>query len=52
VTVDFVGDTARLKGRVATENQKAAAEQAARGVPGVKNVRNFIAIDFLASGDG
>lgn len=52
VTVDFVGDTARLKGRVATENQKAAAEQAARGVPGVKNVRSFIAIDFLASEDG
>ena len=52
VTVDFVGDTAHLKGRVATENQKAAAEQAARGVPGVKNVRSFIAIDFLASEDG
>lgn len=52
VTVDFVGDTARLKGLVATENQKAAAEKAARGVPGVKNVRSFIAIDFLASEDG
>ena len=50
VTVYFVGDTAHLKGRVATETQKSAAEKAARGVPGVKDVRSSIEIEFLLSG--
>jgi hypothetical protein len=51
VSVDFVGDTAHLKGRVATENQKAAAEKAARGVPGVKKLRSSIEIRPLLSGE-
>jgi BON domain len=52
VSVYFVGDTAHLKGRVGTETQKSAAEKAARGVPGVKDVRSSIEIEFLLSGDG
>jgi osmotically-inducible protein OsmY len=52
VTVYFVGDTAHLKGRVATERQKSVAENAARGVPGVKEIRSSIEINFLFSGDG
>ena len=51
VTVHIVEDTAHLEGRVATESQKAAAEKAARGVPGVKDIRSSIKIDFLSSGD-
>jgi len=50
VSVYFVGDTAHLKGRVGTEIQKSAAEKAARGVPGVKDVRSSIEIEFLLSG--
>jgi osmotically-inducible protein OsmY len=45
VTVYFVRDTAHLKGRVATDSQKAAAEKAARRVQGVKNVRSSIEVD-------
>ncbi|MGH7772125.1 MAG: BON domain-containing protein [Candidatus Binatia bacterium] len=44
VTVSFTGDTATLQGKVETENQKSAAEQAARSSPGVKEVRNSIEV--------
>ena len=44
VAVAFVNDTAYLTGAVLSENQKAAAEQAARNVPGVKRVRNSISV--------
>ncbi|HET8564244.1 MAG TPA: BON domain-containing protein [Candidatus Binatia bacterium] len=46
VTVAFVNDTAYLTGAVLSENQKAAAEQAARNVPGVKRVRNSISVTW------
>jgi hypothetical protein len=52
VSVYFAGDTAHLKGRVDTETQKSAAEKAARSVPGVKDVRSSIEIEFLLLGDG
>jgi hypothetical protein len=52
VRVYFVGDTAHLKGRVATETQKSAAEKAARSVPGVKDIRSSIEIELLSSGNG
>ncbi len=52
VTVYFLGDTAHLKGRVATERQKSVAENAARSVPGVKEIRSSIEINLLSSGDG
>ncbi len=44
VTVKFVDDTAYLEGQVATENQKSAAEKAARSVAGIKEVRNSIEV--------
>ncbi len=44
VDVSMTNGTAVLKGRVATERQKTAAEQAARSVAGVKRVRNRIAV--------
>jgi len=44
VVVAFVNDTAYLTGAVLSENQKAAAEQAASNVPGVKRVRSSIAV--------
>lgn len=46
VTVNVLGDTAHLTGRVDTESQKSAAELAARSVPGVKQVRSSIEIQF------
>jgi hypothetical protein len=52
VTVHFVGDTAHLEGRVDTESQKSAAEKAARSVPGVKEVRSSIEVNFFLLGDG
>lgn len=42
VTVQFKNGRAYLKGRVASERQKAAAEKAARNVPGVVDVRSSI----------
>ena len=44
VDVSVINGTAVLKGRVATERQKNAAERAARSVAGVKRVRNRIAV--------
>lgn len=52
VTVSFVGGKAHLKGRVDTEGQKSAAEKAARSIPGVKQVRSSIEVNFLLPGDG
>ncbi len=52
VTVSFTGDTAYLEGQVETENQKSAAEQAARSVPGVKEVRNSIEVNRFLSPEG
>jgi general secretion pathway protein A len=50
VAVSVVDGTAVLGGRVATENQKFAAAQAALSVPGVKNIHNQILVnDGLAS---
>lgn len=46
VTVNVSGDTAHLTGRVDTESQKSAAELAARSVPGVKQVRSSIEVQF------
>jgi hypothetical protein len=42
VTVSFVGDTAYLRGRVDTEDQRHSAEQAARSMPEVIHVHNGI----------
>jgi type II secretory pathway predicted ATPase ExeA len=44
IDVSVVDGTAVLEGRVATERQKNAAEQAARSVAGVKRVSNRIAV--------
>lgn len=50
VAVSVIDGTVVLGGRVATENQKFAAAQAARSVPGVRNVHNQILVnDGLAS---
>jgi hypothetical protein len=46
VDVSVVEGTAYLDGRVATERQRRAAEQAARSVAGVERVRNRIAISL------
>ncbi|MGH7844692.1 MAG: BON domain-containing protein, partial [Candidatus Binatia bacterium] len=46
VAVSIVDGTVYLAGQVATERQKAAAAQAARSVPGVKEVRDQITVDF------
>jgi general secretion pathway protein A len=45
VEVRLINNTAYLDGRVDTQNQKAAAERAARGVPEVKYVRNRITVN-------
>jgi hypothetical protein len=42
VTVSFVGDTAYLRGKVDTEDQRLAAEQAARSMPEVVHIHNGI----------
>ena len=44
VDVAVIDGTAFLKGRVATDQQKDAAERAARGVAGVERVNNRIAV--------
>lgn len=45
VEVSLINGTAHLDGRVETERQKSAAEQAARSVPAVKDVRNRIVVN-------
>jgi hypothetical protein len=45
VEVSVRDGTAYLTGRVATERQKLAAEQAARSVPGVKEVRDQVIVN-------
>ncbi|TMA07764.1 MAG: BON domain-containing protein [Deltaproteobacteria bacterium] len=52
VTVSFVGDTAYLRGQVESENQRSAAEKAARSVPGIKEIRNSIEVNRLLPADG
>ncbi|MGH7772379.1 MAG: AAA family ATPase, partial [Candidatus Binatia bacterium] len=47
VEVSFMKGTAYLEGQVETENQKTAAEQAARSVPEVKEVRSSISLNPL-----
>jgi hypothetical protein len=51
VTVHFAGETAYLDGRVETENQKSAAEKAARSIPGVEELRNSIQVNHVSSAD-
>ncbi|HWO43550.1 MAG TPA: BON domain-containing protein, partial [Candidatus Eisenbacteria bacterium] len=46
VVVAFVEETAYLSGAVLSEKQKAAAEQAARNVPGVKRVESSIQVKW------
>jgi hypothetical protein len=46
VYVVFVNDTAYLTGSVLSEKQKAAAEEAARKVPGVKRVQSSILVKW------
>jgi hypothetical protein len=46
VYVAFVNDTAYLTGAVLSEKQKAAAEEAARKVPGVKRVQSSISVKW------
>jgi general secretion pathway protein A len=46
VAVSVQDGTVYLDGRVATQNQKLAAAQAARNVTGVKSVRDRIRVDF------
>jgi len=45
VRVSISDNIVRLDGRVATERQRHAAEMAAASVPGVRAVRNRIAVD-------
>lgn len=45
VQVSVVNGVAYLDGRVATAQQRNAAEQAARGVPEVREIRNRLAIE-------
>jgi general secretion pathway protein A len=45
VQVSVIDGTAFLKGRVETERQKSAAEQATRSVPDVKDIRNRIVVN-------
>jgi general secretion pathway protein A len=45
VQVSVIDSTAFLDGRVATERQKSAAEQATRSVPDVRQVRNRIVVN-------
>lgn len=42
VTVSFIGDTTYLRGQVRTENERFAAEQAARSIPEVQHIFNGI----------
>ncbi len=51
VTVFFFGGTAYLQGQVETESQKSAAGQAARSIPEVKEIRNWIEVNRLLSAD-
>jgi general secretion pathway protein A len=51
VEVSVRDGTVYLAGRVATEQQKLAAAQAARSVPGVKEVRDQIIVNSLRSED-
>ena len=44
VNVSVIGRTVYLTGQVETERQRAAAEQAARGIPEVGNIRSSISI--------
>jgi general secretion pathway protein A len=46
VQVSVTDGTVYLGGRVATERQKIAAAQAARSVPGVKSIRDQIAVNY------
>jgi hypothetical protein len=47
VEVSVVDGTAYLAGRVESDKQKLVAVQAARSVPGVKDVRNEITVNSL-----
>jgi hypothetical protein len=51
VEVSIVDGTVYLTGRVATERQKNAAAQAARSVPGVKEVRDQVSVDTPTLGN-
>ena len=51
VEVSVRDGTVYLAGRVATEQQKLAAAQAARSVPGVKEVRDQIIVNSLRPED-
>jgi hypothetical protein len=51
VEVSVRDGTVYLTGRVATERQKLAAAQAARGVPGVKEVRDQVIVSSPISRD-
>ena len=46
VKVSVINKTVNLAGRVATESQRAAAVRAARSVPGVKDIRDQIIVDW------
>jgi hypothetical protein len=48
VVVSVVDDTVYLTGAVLSEKQKAAAEQAARSVPGVKRVQSSIVVKWAS----
>jgi hypothetical protein len=48
VVVSVVNDTAYLTGAVLSEKQKAAAEEAARNVPGVKRVHSSISVKWAS----
>jgi osmotically-inducible protein OsmY len=52
VQVSVVGGIAFLDGRVETERQKAAAEEAARSVPAIKYIRNRIEVNFPSGYEG
>jgi hypothetical protein len=47
VEVSLIGETAFLRGHVQTISQKDAAEEAARGIPGVGDVRNLISVVWV-----
>jgi general secretion pathway protein A len=46
VEVSVINKTVNLAGRVATERQRAAAMRAARSVPGVKDIRDQIIVEW------
>jgi hypothetical protein len=46
VKISVINKTVNLAGRVATESQRAAAVRAARSVPGVKEIRDQIIVDW------